>query len=187
MQNVSDYLSIGYLYLLVLGVVSDSIFYSMLGINIMSYSSILDVLLSPVVHLTSSMVFPILIIIIPALSYFVLKSAKRASAKKVAAGQKPDYLTTLPLMTGWLIFTAWIIFSAYIGLGFGGGSTVSEKLETGDFKLNHRLVFLDKSETSINLVGNNSGYVFYIEEGTNSVSVTPVSSLLKIEKIKQPD
>jgi hypothetical protein len=182
MRSFSDFLSIGYLYLLVLGVVSDSIFYGILGINIMSYSSVLDVLLSPVVHLTSGLVFPVFIIIIPAASYFLLKWKKKSAERNVVAGKKPDIIATLPLLTLWAGFSAWVILSAYIGLGLGGGNAVSKKLGASDFKPDRVIVFNDDTETPVKMVGNNSGYLFYIEKGKDFVTVSPVNGVRKIQK-----
>ncbi len=45
---LQDYLSIGYLFILVLGVVQETIYYKFLGVNILDYSSILDVLIRPI-------------------------------------------------------------------------------------------------------------------------------------------
>ncbi len=50
-RSIQDYLSLGYLYLVVVGILFDAIFYGILGINIIHYSSILDVLLSPIAFL----------------------------------------------------------------------------------------------------------------------------------------
>ena len=42
--SIQDYLSLGYIYLVVAGILFDATFYGILGINIIHYSSILDVL-----------------------------------------------------------------------------------------------------------------------------------------------
>ena len=49
--GLQDYLSFGYLYLLLLGIVSESIYYGLLGVSVLSYSDVLDVLLSPLTQL----------------------------------------------------------------------------------------------------------------------------------------
>lgn len=46
--TIQDYLSIGYVFLLVLGVFHETIYYKYLDVNILEYSSILDVLISPI-------------------------------------------------------------------------------------------------------------------------------------------
>jgi hypothetical protein len=57
-----EYLSIGYLYLLILGVVSESIFYRMLGINILHFASLSDILTAPLTLLVSHWMIPVTIV-----------------------------------------------------------------------------------------------------------------------------
>ena len=56
--NIQEILSLGYVYLLVLGVISDVIFYSFFDLKIVAYSSILDILLAPIGILTESWIIP---------------------------------------------------------------------------------------------------------------------------------
>lgn len=67
--RIQDYISIGYIYLLLLGIIRESIFYGFMGVNIMSYSHIMDILLGPVAYLTSH---PILSLIFLLFSYWVI-------------------------------------------------------------------------------------------------------------------
>jgi len=45
---IQDYLSIGYVFMLILGIFHETIYYKFLGVNILEYSSVLDVLISPI-------------------------------------------------------------------------------------------------------------------------------------------
>jgi heme/copper-type cytochrome/quinol oxidase subunit 2 len=185
-RSVSDYLALGYLYLLLLGIASDSIFYGLLGINIISYSSVLDVLLSPIARITSNLVIPILVIVLPVFSFFYLKLIRRIQEKKSQKNNKPNKLMTIPLQTLWIFFSALIIFSAFIGYGFGGGSRIKERMHTSDLRLEHRIMFINKERVDVELVGNNSGYVFYIEAGNRHVTASPIpGNIQKIERINK--
>ena len=188
-RSVSDYLALGYLYLLLLGIVSDSIFYGLLGINIISYSSVLDVLLSPIAKITSNLIIPVLVIILPLFSYFYLKILRRIQEKrshKSNKPNKPNKLLTMPLQTLWVFFTALIIFSAFIGYGFGGGSKIKERMQASDLRLLHRIIFVNQQGIDVELVGNNSGFVFYIEKGNSHVTASPIlGNIQKIEQIKK--
>ncbi|NJK83951.1 MAG: hypothetical protein HC912_09240 [Saprospiraceae bacterium] len=82
LNTVQDYLSIGYLYLLILGILSDSIYYGMLGINILSYSTILDVLLSPIVKLTDNILLAAAIMV-PTSFYLLLFYLQKQSTEKM--------------------------------------------------------------------------------------------------------
>jgi len=52
--KIQDYFSLGYVYLLILGIFKDVIYYGFLGINILEYASVADVLLSPIMYLGKS-------------------------------------------------------------------------------------------------------------------------------------
>ncbi len=183
--TVQDYLSLGYIYLLVLGIASDSIYYGMLGINILSYSSVLDVLLSPIVHLTSSPIFPIVIILMPTLLYFYLKWLDKKIAKSNQEGGA-KYLSPLlknySMQMVWIVFSGWIVFSAYIGFGFGGGSKMKTILKSNDFSTPRTITFQNGESVNAKILGNNSGYIFYAEKGSSNVIVAPLpGNVRKIE------
>ena len=81
----------------------------------------------------------------------------------------------IPLKTLWLGLTAWIILSTYVGYGIGGGTATKRKIESGDFSMDHYLKFYgDSTVIPVKLIGNNSGYVFYLTEGSKSVTIAPV-------------
>jgi len=172
-KSISDYLPFGYLYLLLLGIASDSIYYGLLGINIISYSSVLDVLLSPIARLTSNIVFPLIVIVLPFFNYFYLKFVKSRMAKS-SSGKKPSKLALLPLPTLWVGFTALIIFSTYMGNGIGAGMAVKKRLDERSIRADYTLTFKDNEVLDVRLVGNNSGYIFYIIEGQDVVTVSPI-------------
>lgn len=182
-----DYLSFGYLYLLLLGVASDSIFYGMVGVNIISYSTILDVLLSPIVRLTDNLIFPGFIILMPAAGYFYIKlmialEAKKRELKIKAAGPDtviPEPKTSqLTIRTLWFGFTCLIIFSAFIGHGVGAGFKQSQHLKEGTFKVDHQIEFQDGREQQVKVLGNNSEYVFYVQPGEQTVRISPIKETI---------
>lgn len=182
--SVQDFLSFGYLYLLLLGIVSDSIYYGMAGINIISYSSVLDVLLSPIVRLTDNLVFPLVIFLTPAVLYWWLNLMRRMEEKKKAKkkeqSDKPKGAAiSLSSRSMWLFFTGLVIFSAFIGYGLGGGHSLQQSLEDGKVKPNHRITFQDGHTAEVKLVGNNSEYVFYIMKDSAVVTVSPIKETIR--------
>ncbi|NJK83952.1 MAG: hypothetical protein HC912_09245 [Saprospiraceae bacterium] len=61
-----------------------------------------------------------------------------------------------------------------------------EWLATGEIKPNYHLYFKEQSPIAVKKIGNNSEYIFFIEEGKKTITVTSIkSNLLKIELIKQ--
>ena len=182
MRTIIDALPLGYLYLLLLGIVSDSIFYGLIGINIISYSTILDVLLGPVVHLTESLIFPIAIILLPIMMYFYLKLVIKLTTRKKQ--NAPNLIVKFSLNRIWLFMTALVIFSAFIGFGLGGGLVIKKKIQDGDFTSNTRISFVHGNEVDVKVVGNNSTYIFYVEKGNRFVTISPIqNNISKIEKI----
>ena len=196
-RSIQDYLSMGYLYLLILGITSDSIYYSLIGVNILSYSSVLDVLLSPIVYLTRSLSFPAIILLIPAIAFFMINLARK---KYLRDREKPEFqakndiekldksFSQSQMMKSLIILSAFIIFSAYLGYGLGGGTKIKEGLESGSLSMSHNITFMDGNIVPVRLIGHNSSYVFYVKEGNKMVSVTPVSGNVRvIEKIMKGD
>jgi len=64
LQEIQGFLSVGYIYLIVMGILNETLYYSQIGIDILNYSSILDVLISPISRLTSSISRLLIFIII---------------------------------------------------------------------------------------------------------------------------
>ncbi len=187
-SNFSDLLPLGYLYLLVLGIVSDSIYYGLLGINIISYSTILDVLLSPVSQITDNYKVLILIILLPAFAYFYMRLIRKWVEKKAEKSNKPIFALALSPIQLWLYFTAFVIFSGYVGLGLGKGTKMKERMESGDLLPRHRLTFQDGKSLEVRMVGNNSSYIFYVAKGAKSVTVVPIQdNITKIEMIEDKE
>lgn len=176
--SLADMLPLGYLYLLLLGIASDSIYYGLLGINFISYSNVLDVLLSPLVHLTDSLSFPAIIIGIPLVLYGLIKWDHKRKAK----AEKPS---PAPSMLVWLLLSAWVIFSAFIGFGLGGGFKMQERLRAGEIKPNHAITFTSGQAVEVKLIGHNSGYLFYVEPGDSTVTIAPVQgNVVRIEQLE---
>ena len=84
--GIQDSLSLGYVFLLVLGVLYQTIYFKYLGINILEYSSILDVLISPIAVLIGDLKLLIGVVICCLLAFaygkFLPKYYDRLSKKK---------------------------------------------------------------------------------------------------------
>ncbi len=181
-QSLQDYLSIGYLYLLVLEIISDSILYSYVGINIVDYSTILDILLSPVAYLTKGPLFAVIILVIPLATVLLTNYQIKQNRKKgKRSNQNLGTRQSLRLSPGILkiIAPAFIILSAYIGYALGRGVRLQDQVESGKIEVDHVLTFRDNEQLEVLLIGNNSQYVFFIEPGEKEVSVSPIPGTIK--------
>lgn len=190
-RSIQDYLSLGYIYLLLLGITTDSIYSGFLGINILEYSTVVDVLLSPIIYLTKSLAFPLVIFLTPVLSLIIISYIKkRKEPKEMISKQEKVHWSkqkvTFKPDKVMILFVAVTIFSAYFGYGLGGGKKMQERLQDGDLGVNYHLTFNDGEELNVHLIDHNSQYVFYVTENATTVTVSPVGgNIKKIEKLKK--
>ena len=183
LHQIITYLPLGYVYLLALGIVSDTIYYGMIGINIISYSTVLDVLLSPLSRIADSLLFGSFIIGMPIFAFFYMKFIKWTLSKSKKA-PKRNFISNSSFPTQVTVFSAILIFSAFMGFGFGGGSVIKERVNSGDIKINSQITFHDESTIMVEHIGNNSGFIFYVTNGDKHVSVSPISmNIRRIEMI----
>jgi len=195
--GIQDYLSIGYVFLLILGVLHQTIYYSFLGVNIFEYSSILDVLISPVSVIAGDLKLLVGIIICIVLAVGYAKLLPRyytwlSKKKKYQTGKKKKKLDKALKMfkTGskqLLVFMiALYIIGAFIGFGVGRGGKMKKRIENGDIKMTHQLIFNDGESHEVNLLGKNSLNAIYVIEGQKDVLVSPIEGNIKtIRKISK--
>ena len=193
-RSIQDYLSLGYLYLLVLGVISDSVRYGFLGINIINYSNVLDVLLSPVVYLTKDTLIPIVFfgvallitgIVYGSKWYFDKNKDKESFQKrKNFAKLEKNYVNFQPV-GGILTLLALFILGGYLGFGIGGGTKLSKGLKAGNLGVDTQLTFINDDTLNVKLIGHNSQYFFYAEDSAKVVTIMPIQgNIKKIENLE---
>lgn len=168
--TTQEYFSIGYLYLFVLGMVSESIIYKLLGINIINFSSITDVLLSPLRMILGHTMIPLVVFGMMGLSYLYFKKVVPYFEKDKSKLQHSDPV-------GMLRFQAFFLFSVYLGLGIGRGGAIKENLAKGNVKANFHLIFTNGKALDVQVIGQNTSYLFYIEKGGKSVVISPLANV----------
>lgn len=195
--SIQEYFSIGYIYLIILGIISDVILYNFLNINIFNYSSILDVLITPISIITEDIRVFILFSIITYLAYlYVFKLLPKMHVKlrdkkwytKLVNIEKEDIkIEKLKQKdkSQLIGFVAFFVLSIFLGFGVGRGYITKSKLEANELKTTHQLVFQDEKTIKVNIIGQNESYLFYVEEGKDKVSIAPISyNIKKIEKLE---
>ena len=191
--EIQDYLSLGYVFLLILGVLHQTIYYKYLGVNILEYSSVLDVLLSPVSVLTSDskllIGMSICLVLASIYARFLPKYYKWLSKKKsYQSGKRKERieksLKAFKEGSNQLVVVMMILFviGGYVGFGFGRGSRTQEKIKKGDIELTHQIIFDDKETIDVRMLGKNSLYVFYIRKNDKQVSIAPIDGNIKLIK-----
>ncbi|NNC69796.1 MAG: hypothetical protein HKN90_03125 [Flavobacteriaceae bacterium] len=194
--NIQEYLSIGYLYLVILGVLSDSLFYGILGFPIIDYMSILDALISPVNLLTRDYRITLPIVIMFTLLYLyttkwapMLHESLRDKRwyRKMTNIERADKRIELlkdrkNLFWSVLFMYALLFLSIRLGMALGTKNGLVEKSENP----NYSLTFKDDSVLDIRKLGQNSTYIFYLDRGETTVVATPIlDNIKKIKKIEK--
>ncbi|CAL2065414.1 hypothetical protein [Tenacibaculum sp. 190524A05c] len=187
-----------YIYLIVLGIVSDAIFYGIIGIQYLNYVSILDALISPFSLLTNSWKLTLFLSIMFYLVYlyttkwsFQLHKRNRTKKwyKKLYNVEKWDKLykdieDKKDVVSTMLVLFFVLFISLRLGMGIGTNIKIKEQRLQPDYNL----VFKDNSIKKIRLIGQNSSFIFYVENQEKIVSVTPLSDNIKqIKRIPQED
>lgn len=193
--GIQDYLSIGYVFLLILGVLHQTIYYNFLGVNIFEYSSILDVLISPVSVIAGDLklLIGIIICVVLAIGYakvlpkyytWLSKKKKYQSGKKKAKLDKALKTFKTGSKQLVLVMIALYIIGGFIGFGVGRGGKTKKRIDNGDINITHQITFNDGESQNINMLGKNSLNVIYVIEGQKEVLVSPIEGNIKtIKKI----
>lgn len=171
--SFQDLLSLGYIYLLLMGIISDAIYYGFMGVNFIAYSSVLDVLLSPIVNMTDSWVLPVVILVSTIVGYFYFKLISKLSARSAKKKGTKDPFENISSRSAAITSAAFVIFFAYLGYAIGSGFKRSQLLEKKNLKPDHELVFANGDTTRARIIGTNTGFVFYAIENDSVLSIAP--------------
>ncbi len=181
-MNIQEYLSLGYIYLLVVGLITDSIFYNYLNINILHYSTFLDILITPISLLISNVIIPSMLVFMSIAMYFWGKFAIKKTNKsgKIVDKNKQQ--------RGIILGLAFLILGFYTGLSIGKSSGLAENIKEGKLRPNSYIIFNNGKEMSVNVVGQNSYYIFYVPENTKKVLITPImNTIFQIRKLDESE
>lgn len=191
--GLQDYFYIGYLYLIILGIVSDAIFYGIFGVSYLNYTTILDALISPVSLLTNNWFISVLLggmfwLMHMYFSKWMFKWYAYLREKKWYQkiyniekwDKKYEMLKEKKNQIPGLMFIFFLLFvSMRAGMGLGMKSKFSEK----EIKPNYTLIFKDNSRLDVRKIGQNSAYFFYFIPGEKEITATPIADNLKQIKV----
>jgi len=172
-----ELLPLGYLYLLILGIASESIHFGLLGVNVLDYSNVLDVLLSPIALVTGELPVLFMVLGVPAFLWPYLKLMRWLARRKPS--KKNAQLLEQPLGKVWLPMCAMGLLFAFVGFGAGHGHAQRADLQAGDLEPDTRLTFSDETSVDVHVIGVNSGYVFYALPGATEVTISPIADNLR--------
>jgi len=194
LEKIQGLLPLGYLYLIILGLLKESILFYQLGINILKYSSITDILISPIADMTSS---PILIIVIVAVviiffvfQLIIIKNREKTWSKKLLGSYKINATNdkkAIQKAMAPLFFTliAFELLALFVGVGIGEGKIIKKRIETQNLKYNYTITSETIGPTPIYMIDINSTYYFYVTKGDKNIKIAPVGKMNTLEIINK--
>ena len=193
--NLQDVFYIGYLYLIILGIVSDAIFYGIFGVSYLNYTTILDALISPISLLINNWKISLFLGLMFWLMYlyftrWMFKLYTYLRVKKWYQkiyniekwDKKHEELRKKNKIIPGMMF---IFFLLFISMRTGMGIGMKHKYNTKEIIPNYTLVFKDNTKLNVRKVGQNSAYFFYFIPGEKVITATPIADNLKQIKVLQ--
>lgn len=194
-EKLQTFLPLGYLYLIILGILRDGVFFYMLGINFLKYSSIMDILISPIAELTSQpiILLTVTLMVIAFFLYynFLAKNSHKKWVRDSIVGKSflkknpdaADIDLKVHIKKQAYFAIAFMISAFFLGGGLGTGINVKDRIANNNLKIKHRITDDSGNQKDIYLIDSNSAYFFYVEKGSKTITIVPVGSIKKIELI----
>lgn len=187
--GLQDYFYIGYLYLIILGILSDAIFYGILGVSYLNYTTILDALMSPLSLLTNNWLLSLFLSVMCWLMYlyftkwmFTLYNYLRSKKwyRKISNIEKWDKkYEEMKKKKNLVQSLMFIFFLLFVSMRTGMGIGKNQRFKTKEITPNYTLVFKDNTRLDVLKVGQNSAYFFYFIPGEKVMTVTPIADNVK--------
>ncbi|MFY9242151.1 MAG: hypothetical protein WAO74_03905 [Polaribacter sp.] len=191
--GLQDYFYIGYLYLIILGIVSDAIFYGIFGVSYLNYTTILDALISPISLLTNNWKISLFLGFMFWIMYLYftkwmfkfyaylrtkkwykkLYDIEKWDKKYEELGKKKNIFPGM----------MFIFFLLFVSMRTGMGIGMKYKFANKEIIPNHTLIFKDNSRLDVHKIGQNSAYFFYFIPGEKVITATPIADNLKQIKL----
>ena len=187
--GIQRMLPFGYLFLVVMGILKESVFFYQVGINILKYSTVMDILISPIATLTAHPLVFIAVIIVILFSYGFPKLLANQSHKKwaqrMSSIKNSEELSEAEIESHYTnIFIklfAFTLLSFFLGIGLGGGFGLKNKIMNDKLKYNYKLNYASGESEQIYLISSNSVYYFYLSQGNKSVKIAPIGAVKSLE------
>ncbi len=192
--NIQNYLSVGYVVLILLGIIKDAVYFGFLGINIMSYATLSDVLISPIAFMIGSLKRLIATVILVALGALFLKYGKGINAwaekrfrreprKKTKSKSQIDFDNKW----GVVVLSAYFFASFFLGAGIGSGSKTMKRIENQELKMDDIITFDDGAVDTTGIVGKTTDYLFYVRKDSKNISISPVRAIKEIVSLEEEE
>lgn len=193
LEKIKSLLPLGYLYLITLGLLKETILCYPLGINILNYSSLTDILIIPISDLTSSTVLLIAILIpiliLCAIAQIVLvkhghKNWVRQMLAQYGFNHEPTKREIQKIiLTLFTLCVAIELLGLFVTSGLRSGGELSKKISTNNYEYNYKIDFKSGEFKDVYVFHLNSSYYFYVTKGNKNIKIAPIGSINSIELI----
>ncbi len=188
-EIVQRLLPFGYLFLVLMGIMEECMYYYQIGINILRYSTIMDILISPIATLTSNPVVLVMIVILGLFFYayrtVLVKNRHKKWVQKTALvknkNEMSDEVFNNHFTNLFIGFFAVGLLAFFLGLGLGGGLGLAEKIADNKLEYRYKLNYGTGESEQIYLIGSNSIYYFYLAKGNKSIKISPIGAIKSME------
>ena len=187
-EKLQNLIPLGYLFLVVMGILKESVYFYQLKINILKYSTIMDILISPIADLTANPLILFFIILFLFLITFVVvliynyRSTNWVKKKFNLNEDEPSTdIIKSKLKKAFLLAVSTGILSFFLGIGLGGGKNMAQKIKNNKLEYKQKLTFNTGETENIFLIDANSAYYFYLTAKSNSIKITPIGAIKTIE------
>ena len=76
------------------------------------------------------------------------------------------------------------MLSFFLGLGVGGGHSLSNKIKKNKLEYKQKLTFNSGETQNIYLIDTNSAYYFYLTKGNSAIKIAPIGAVKNVELAK---
>ncbi|KFF25316.1 hypothetical protein [Chryseobacterium vrystaatense] len=194
LEKIQALLPLGYIYLIILGLLKETILFYPLGVNILKYSSITDILISPISDMISNPIL-ILIVLSVALLFFLFQTLLiRYSHKNWVQKLLKNYRMNpeldkrelrKALIPPFVMLAGFELLALFVGLGIGQGQKIKKRMDSQTLKQNYILTTGSGEGTPIYLIDINSIYYFYVKKDEKQVKIAPIGSINTLEVINK--
>ncbi len=183
-DSLQKILPFGYLFLVVMGILKESVYYYQLGINYLKYATIMDVLISPIATLTLHPLLPVTLGVVIAVSYgisvyYVRQKAKAGKGEQVMSKEE----SAAQLSSIFVRCFAFTLLCFFLGIGVGEGLGTQRKIATNSLHYDYKLNYNSVEAEEVCILGSNSVYYFYLSRGNKSIRIMPVGGIKNLEMI----
>jgi len=187
-EKLQNLIPLGYLFLVVMGILKESVYFYQLKINILKYSTIMDILISPIADLTANPLILFFIILFLFLITLVLvliynyRSTNWVRKKFNLNDNEPSTdIIKSKLKKAFLLAVSTGILSFFLGIGLGGGKNMAQKIKNNKLEYKQKLTFNTGETENIFLIDANSAYYFYLTAKSKSIKIAPIGAIKTIE------